>query len=376
MHSLIKIADNKNVFIVNDIYEFIDPKNIYIPILKSSSFNKNTYIYKNTYFNDFIASASGFISGSKKFFLYNQLIPCLKITNDFKENVHKNTRIKKVNNIDELKQVLLKYKLNNIYDKLSNNPDNIIVTCVDEEAYSAREFMCLSKNYDEILQTMDYLSKIIKINNLYLAIKSTNAKSIKNVKSIIGTYPNIKTVLLPDKYLISYKDNICEFLNVKANSIVLTTNEVYDIYQSVIKGKEIVEKLITISGDGIAKSYVIRVKLGTALKEVVDKFIEFNTDNYEVYVNGYLQGEKAQSIDELLITKDTDTFIINEKSTLKEEECINCGACFKICPFDINVKKCYFENRQSLKCIRCGLCNYICPAHLNLKKVVGGQNEK
>ena len=173
-----------------------------------------------------------------------------------------------------------------------------------------------------------------------------------------------------------YQINICEFLNVKENSIVLTTNEIYDIYQSVIKGKEIVEKLITISGDGIAKSYVIRVKLGTALKEVVDKFIEFNTDNYEVYVNGYLQGEKAQSIDELLITKDTDTFIINEKSTFKEEECINCGACFKICPFDINVKKCYFENRQSLKCIRCGLCNYICPAHLNLKKVVGGQNEK
>ena len=56
-----------------------------------------------------------------------------------------------------------------------------------------------------------------------------------------------------------------------------------------------------------------------------------------------------------------------------ETECINCGACKKICPFNINVKNCYFDKMKHKNCIGCGLCNYICPAKINLKKVVWGR---
>ena len=52
--------------------------------------------------------------------------------------------------------------------------------------------------------------------------------------------------------------------------------------------------------------------------------------------------------------------------------CINFGACYKICPKNIDVLNHYLKKEKSDKCLSCGLCNYICPSYIDLKKVVSG----
>ena len=234
--------------------------------------------------------------------------------------------------------------------------------------------MRLSHNYPEILETFDFLLNILNLSQGILATKNTNFKSIKNVKSIIGTYPNIKISLLPDKYLISYKEFICEYLNQKKEeTLLLTTNEIYAIYNVIKKAKDITEQLITISGNAIKKSLVINIRIGTLLEEVIKEFIEIIDNNYEIYINGYLQGIKISDVSKVIIDRNIDSVIINKMEEDNETECINCGACKKICPFNINVKNCYFDKMKHKNCIGCGLCNYICPAKINLKKVVWGR---
>ena len=375
MKTLIKLEENFDVNILANIYEFIDPNYIYVPILSNSTFHKNDYIYKNTYFTDYISSISGNVSGSKKIYLNGKYIPALKITNDFKENSHIKRRKKKITNREELIENLKRFHLINIIDKLATDKSNLIISCIDEEIFTINEFMRLSNNYDEILMTIDFLSKILKIKNITLAIKNTNAKSIKNVKSIIGTFPNIKIVLLPDNYLISLKTNLCAYLNLKEeDSLVFTTNEIYDLYTTSIKFKDIGEKYVTISGNALTKSFIVNVKLGTSLNEIIKKYGKLKENNYDVFINGYLKGIKIVSKDDIAITKEIDTIVLNKKNIDNETECINCGACHKICPVGINPKKCYFNNIQNSKCIECGLCNYICPANINLKSVIKGVN--
>ena len=48
----------------------------------------------------------------------------------------------------------------------------------------------------------------------------------------------------------------------------------------------------------------------------------------------------------------------------------------KVCPKNINVKRCYFNKLTNNNCISCGLCNYVCPAHLKLREIVEGNNEE
>ena len=371
MKTLIKINENPNINMVGKIYEFIDPTKIYIPILTNTSFHKNDYVYKNNYYSDYISSISGYVSGSKKIYLNKKFVNALEITNDFKENSHIKRRKKKITNREELIDNLKRFCLFDLINKLDENKSNLIISCVDEEEYSINEFMRLSNNYDEILMTIDFLSKILKIKNITLAIKNTNAKSIKNVKSIIGSFPNIKIVLLPDNYLIGLKTNLCEFLNLKEDdSILFTTNEIYDLYTTSIKFRDITEKYVTISGDALTKSFLINVKLGTSLTEIIKKYCKIKEKEYNVYVNGYMQGINVNKED-VIITKEINTIVIN-KNREEATECINCGACHKICPVNINPKRCYFNKTINPKCIGCGLCNYICPANIDLKRIVKG----
>lgn len=376
MIKLVTLKEKHELNIVNKIYDFKNPSKIYIPIYTDTTFKMNDYIYKNTYFGDYTTSISGYIKGSKEIIVSNKKITAIEIDNDFKENVSNRKRKKKITSKEALINILDEYNLKYISNKLKeiNNINNIIVVSIDEESYSVKELMRLSHNYPEILETFDFLLNILNLSQGILATKNTNFKSIKNVKSIIGTYPNIKISLLPDKYLISYKEFICECLNQKKEeTLLLATNEMYAIYNVIKKAKDITEQLITISGNAIKKSLVINIRIGTLLEEVIKEFIEIIDNNYEIYINGYLQGIKISDVSKVIIDRNIDSVIINKMEEDNETECINCGACKKICPFNINVKNCYFDKMKHKNCIGCGLCNYICPAKINLKKVVWGR---
>lgn len=376
MIKLVALKENHDLNIVNKIYDFKNPVKIYIPIYTDTTFNRNDYIYKNTYFGDYISSISGHIKGSKEIIVNNKKITAIEIDNDFKENINTKKRKKKITSKEELINILNEYNLKYISNKIKeiSNLKNLVIISIDEESYSVKELMRLSHSYSEILDTFDSLLNIFNLNKGILATKNTNFKSIKNVKSIIGTYPNIKVSLVPDKYLISYKKFICEYLNLKEEeTLVLTTNEIYNIYNVIKKGKDITEQLITISGNAINKSLVINARIGTLLEEILHEYIKMVDNNYEIYINGYLQGEKISDSSKIIIDRNIDSVIINRKKVEEETECINCGACKKICPFNINVKNCYFDKMKHKNCTGCGLCNYICPARINLKKVVWGK---
>lgn len=370
---LIKLEENSKVFFTNQIYEYLDPSKIYIPILKKATFKMKDYIYKDTIFDLFTTSISGYVSGNKKILLNKKIIPALEITNDFKENINVKKIKRKVETKEELINCLNDFNLNVIASKIleKENITKLVISSIDEEVYSFKEFMILSSFHTEILETVHFIQKILNIKSAIIATKNTNAKSIKNVKSIIGTYPNLRITLTNNKYLISEPKYLCEYLNINLNNtLILTTKEIYDIYNAILKGKSILNNIITISGDAIEKSIVINTKLGVSLKELLDKFVNIISDDYEVYINGYLKGIKVENIEEVIITKDIDTIVINKKSKDIVEECINCGACKKVCPHKINVRYCYLNNLSSKKCIGCGLCNYICPARLKLKEIV------
>ena len=373
MINLVKIKSNNNINFDNKIYDFKSPKRVLIPI-SECDYRKGDYIYKNTYFDKYISSISGYIEDVKKIKINNKMNSFLVIKNDYEENVKEKIRKKKINNKEELISVLNIFKFENLIKKMNKDFSNIIITSIDEEEYSLKEYYYLKYYYQDILNTINDLMKLFNIKECILATKDTNLESIQNVKSIIGTYPNILVNLVPNRYLISYPSFICEYFNYDYNNtLVLTTSDIINIYNS-INYKIINETLITIGGTALEKNIVINVKLYTPLSEVLEEYFDIVDNKYEVYVNGTLSGYKVNNIDDVIINLDTSCIIINKSEYLEETECINCGACQRICPFKINVKKCYQEKLNHKKCISCGLCDYICPANLKLKKILGGNN--
>ena len=276
----LKIKDKNEMNIDLMINLYLDPVDIYIPIIKEEKFKLNTYVYKNTYFDKYHSSISGKIVGSKKVYINKKAYPALKITNDFKENILNKNKRKKVNNKIELISLLEEYHLDKIIKKINNkNIQNLVITSVDDEIYAYNELMILANYTNKIYDTIDKLLKILDLKMATIAIKNTSFKAIKNVNAIKGTYPNIDIKLLRDYYLVSYDTFICQELNLKLEeTLVLSSNDIYNIY-NIFKGNIVNETFITISGNAILKSMVINTRLGTSLEEIINKLIKIKKKN-------------------------------------------------------------------------------------------------
>ncbi len=377
MYNLIKLKTN-NIDIINKIIEYKSPKKIYVPILTNSTFKLNEYVYKNTYFDEYATSISGYVKDIKKIILNKKQTSSIMIENDYKENIKKKKINRTIKHKKDLIELLDDYKLTDILNKLNNQSiiNNLIISSIDEEDYSVKEFITLSYFYNEVLETIDNLCNIFNIEKSIIATKNTDFNSIKNVKSILGTYPNIQVILVPDKYLISYKPFLCTYLNKdESDTLILSTTDIYNIYKC-LNSKLIEDVIITISGNAIKKSIIVNTRLYVSLRELLDELVIFNTDDYEIYINGYISGRKIDNIDDIIITRNIDSIVINKKEEVIETNCINCGACMKVCPKNINVKRCFFNKISNKSCISCGLCNYVCPAKLKLREIVEGTNEE
>ena len=378
MNALIKVPENKNIILDSMINLYLDPLKIYIPILKKEKFKLNTYIYKNTYFDSFISSVSGKITGSKKVLVNNKFLPSLEITNDFKENINYKIGKRKVKNKDEFLTLLNEFHLDDILKKIENREiKNLVIKAVDYDIYAYNELMILASYPTKVCDTINEIGKLLGNMDATIAIKDTSFKAIKNLKSIIGTYSNIRIKLLNDYYVMSYDEFICKELNMEEkDTLVLSINDIYNIYNALLKGSIINEVFITISGDAIEKSMVVKTRLGTSIEELLNKLIKIVRDDYNIFINGPIKGIKVDDINNYIVTKDIKCIVINKKESIEISDCINCGLCYKVCPFNINVIKCYNNKKKNKNCNGCGLCNYICPSNIDLKsRVYGGNNE-
>ena len=84
------------------------------------------------------------------------------------------------------------------------------------------------------------------------------------------------------------------------------------MYLVLIKRKDIESTIITISGDALEKSLVIKAKLGSSVEDIVKKLIKIKDCDYEVYINGYLKGKKVKKLSEIIVTSDLESVVINK----------------------------------------------------------------
>ena len=370
--NLITLQKEYKMLLKDTITEYLSPNYIYLKINKNMKLeiNPNDNILKGKKLSEQIYSpVSGKIAGIKEFSKDKKY---LVIANDFKEKKYKN-KIKKIDELskEELLSVIKEYNIN-VYKKLCLESNKLIINAVEEQPYVGNK-MFIFKNYaKEILNIADIISQTLGITDIQINFKDTDVNSINNINNVIGMYPLFNVRLLPDKYLISNKDILIKYLNIKEDFIYLDIEDLYNLYEYFDNKKINEEKLITITGNAINNPQVIKCKLGSNLKDILDEVIEFNTDNYKIIINKLLFNNASDS--NVIIDDNIKAIFIMENMVIDERKCIKCGKCNDYCPVNINVFNLVNNKKCDKKdCIKCGLCTYICPSYININKHLGDE---
>lgn len=363
---LITLNKDPNIKINNEITYYLDPDFTYMPADKILV-KQNASVAKNMVVCDSLPSPiSGIAYGHKKCQFLNGAKDALVIENDFREWSKKNTHPKSVNskNIVTTLEHLKNYSLLKRF-KNKTKFSNIVISAIEDEPYVYNNIYILRENITSLLELIDTLSLTYKSTNNYLVVKNTDTSIINECLNTIGTYPNIKLTLVTDEYLLGKENYLLERLNITTDTLFLSTKEL-SYLSTILTNQDDTTMLITISGDAILESKVLRLKKYVAFSDVLSKFFKITEKDYKVIVNGLMCGREITT--DFIIDDSVTSIFIMKKVTTPEPCCLNCGKCIEICPVSVNP----LSGKNKEKCLDCGLCTYICPGFVNLRNSLKG----
>lgn len=390
------------------IIDNIDIQVIYIPLTTKMGYEYKPIVKPGDYVRigsiigkhpiaeiPLMSSVSGTVVGyEEKYISSGKLSKCIVIENDFKEKyegkVGKKSNITKYSK-EEFIYILKKCGITGMsgsgfptYIKYENNKiDYLIVDGAECEIYASADSARMYNNPEEILEATDAIMEIMGIKKAYIAINEKNTTIINKFLRHINSYPNIKIYPLLDAYPNGYERYLVnEILGLTYNKLPIevgVVNEnvstIYSIYEALKYHKPQIDRIVTISGQGIKKPANYLLKVGTDFNELLLKTNQYKELKEPLIISGGAMMGTSIPSDELVITSDTNCILILENKEYKTYPCIKCGKCSEVCPVNL-IPSLIMDNKNKAKelkinkCMNCGLCSYVCPSKIEVREIL------
>lgn len=269
--------------------------------------------------------------------------------------------------------------------------DTLLLNGAECEPYLNSDNRLMIENPEKIVNGIKIIKKILGVNRAIVGIEENKPEAIASMrKAVEGTgieiaplktkYPQggekqlIKAVL--DRQVPSGK------LPSAVGVVVQNTGTAAAIYDGIVNGIPLIEKVVTVSGKGIINPKNIKIAIGTPFSYLLD-YCGVNREVVDKLVMGGPMMGMAQFSEEAPVIKGTSGLLAltkEETNTYKTRACIGCGKCVEACPMGLEplmfARLAAFEQWEQLKeyslmdCIECGSCAYICPANRPLTEAI------
>jgi electron transport complex protein RnfC len=151
------------------------------------------------------------------------------------------------------------------------------------------------------------------------------------------------------------------------------------IAKAVVEGKPLVERIVTITGNGIRQPRNLVARFGTPISDLVEQCGGYTDDVARLVLGGPLMGYALNSDSNPVIKAANCILALTEydiRQPQVEMPCINCGECARVCPAVLLPQQLDWLVRNQLwddaadggleDCIECGCCDIVCPSHIPL----------
>ncbi|NTV94584.1 MAG: electron transport complex subunit RsxC [Thiobacillus sp.] len=147
-------------------------------------------------------------------------------------------------------------------------------------------------------------------------------------------------------------------------------------------GEGFTERVVTVTGPGIARPGDYWVPLGTPMRHVLEWAGAKDVSEREIILGGPMMGQAVASLD-VPVTKGVSGILVFDRRDIEADgqrktyPCIKCGECVNACPMGLNPSMLgmladgrEYEQMGSHyhlgDCFECGCCTYVCPSNIPL----------
>ncbi len=270
--------------------------------------------------------------------------------------------------------------------------DSIIINASECEPYLTCDYRLMLEKSNEIVLGLKIILQMFPDASGYIGIEDNKPDAIEAMKKASENINNIQVTPLITKYpqgaekqliySITGREVPSGKLPADVSCIVQNVDSAFEIYNAVVNGIPLTERVLTVTGEAIKNPLNLRVKFGTSIEEVIEAAGGFKEEPVKVISGGPLMGTALSSLGTPVIKGTSGILCLTKNQAKLEEEssCIRCGKCMGVCPMQLNPTKLNslvlrgkyddFEEYHGMDCIECGCCSYGCPAKRHLTQTL------
>ena len=275
--------------------------------------------------------------------------------------------------------------------KLGHPANTLVINAAECEPYITCDDLQIRENAAAIIKGAQITARILGADNIHFGIEDDKPEAIAALRAALDTAadPRIRISSVPVRYPSGNARQLFELLlgiRVPADAhasdyglICHNSGTMKAVYDAVSLGLPLTERYTTISGEGIREPQVLRIRIGTAARELIQQSggerHEHSAENRHI-IGGPMMGYEIASLDTPLQKTGNSLLILPAAPAPEETPCIRCSRCADACPMELLPQQLlwYSQSNQHNRlkqyrlfdCIECGICAAVCPSGIPL----------
>ena len=269
----------------------------------------------------------------------------------------------------------------------------LILNGAECEPYLTADCRLMMERADRIRAGVEIMRKVLGMPAVRIAIEANKPEAIAAMeKAFADIEGNVEIVVLPVLYPQgSEKHQIYATvgrvvpeppaLPIDVGCVVENVGTVAAIADAVEKGRILLSRVTTVSGDAVVQPKNVEAPLGTKYADLV-AFCGGEKGTPAKAISGGTTMGFAVSTLEIGTTRTTSGLLLLSRARVFQYgsgACLNCGRCVRACPMNLNpaeISKAVeagdvktAEDAHVMTCIECGACSFGCPAYRQITQL-------
>jgi len=283
--------------------------------------------------------------------------------------------------------------------KIEPNPrlpkEILIINGCECEPYITCDYRIMLEWTNQIIAGIKLARKASGCSKTIISIEDNKPKAIEVMSAAIQKCKNgndIKVAAVKTKYPQGGERQLIKSLlnkNVPTGGIppmigvvVLNVATSAAIAEAVVCKQPLTHRVVTVTGEAIAKPGNYYVPIGTSVEELIEFCGGVTEKSAKVIVGGPMMGIAIADLT-MPINKTTGAITVLTRKQIgrakykkRQTACIRCGRCLEVCPEHLMPTKIAHAVKNNLldvaqsyyisACTECGCCSYVCPANIEV----------
>ncbi len=267
----------------------------------------------------------------------------------------------------------------------------LIINGAECEPFITCDDMLMRDRAVQVLRGAQVILHLLGAKSCLVGIEDNKPEAAKAMRraTVFLNSDNIKVVTIPTRYPSGGEKQLIRILTgreVPSGGLPADVGMVCHnvataaaIADAVLEGRPLVERYVTLTGEGIAEPRNLVVRIGTPIRELVEQAGGYSGRGSKMILGGPMMGITLPN-DGFPITKAANCVLVPSKREAPAPQpalpCIRCGRCAEVCPMDLLPQQLYWyvraKNGDKVReyniwdCIECGCCSHVCPSHIPL----------